>query len=98
MCLEIHPRANTLLPRGIFSWGRKPTEGRTFLYNAREEPSWCRICTITTFVLLVVINFALVKEEIDLNVRHKNPGVDGSPLGSQTTHDLEAEEGGSKCG
>jgi hypothetical protein len=49
-------------------------------------------------LLLFVINFALVKEEIDLNVRHENHGVDGPPLDSQTTHDLEAEEGGSKCG
>ena len=49
-------------------------------------------------LLLAVINFALIKEEIDLNVRHENHGVDGPPLDSQTTHALEAEEGGSKCG
>ena len=56
---------------------------------------------ITGFVLLLllaVINFALIKEEIDLNVRHKNHGVDGSPLDSQSARDLEGEEGSFKCG
>ena len=49
-------------------------------------------------LLLAVINFLLTKEEIDLNVRHKNHGVDGSPLDSQSARDLEGEEGSSKCG
>ena len=56
---------------------------------------------IAGFVLLLPladINLALMKEEIDLKVRHTNHGVDGPPLDSQTTHDLEAEEGRSKCG
>ena len=34
-------------------------------------------------LLLAVINFALIKEEIDLNARHENHSVDGSPLDSQ---------------
>ena len=33
-----------------------------------------------------------------LSCRHKNHGVDGSPLDSQSARDLEEEEGGSKCG
>ena len=49
-------------------------------------------------LLLAVINFALIKEEIDLNVRHKNHGVDGPPLDSQSARDLEDEEGMFKCG
>jgi hypothetical protein len=49
-------------------------------------------------LLLAVINFALIKEEIDLNVRHTNHGVDGSPLDSQSARDLKNEEGGFKCG
>ena len=49
-------------------------------------------------LLLAVINFALIKEKIDLNVRHKNHGVDGSPLDSQSARDLEDEEGGFTCG
>jgi hypothetical protein len=49
-------------------------------------------------LLLAVINFACIKEEIDLNVRHKNHVVDGSPLDSQSARDLEEEEGSFKCG
>jgi len=56
------------------------------------------IAGFVLLLLLAVINFALIKEEIDLKVRYKNHGVDGPPLDSQTTHDLEAEEGRSKCG
>jgi hypothetical protein len=51
-----------------------------------------------SLLLLAVINFARIKEEIDLNVRHKNHGVDGSPLDSQSAPDLEGEEGSVKCG
>ena len=53
---------------------------------------------ITGFVsllLLAVINFALIKEEIDLNVRHKNHGVGGSPLDSQSAPDLGERKGAS---
>ena len=49
-------------------------------------------------LLLAVITFALIKEEIDLNVRHQNHGVDGSPLDSQSVRDLEEKEGSFKCG
>ena len=51
-----------------------------------------------SLLLLSVINFALIKEEIDLNVRHKNHGVDGWPLDSQSARDLEEEEESFKCG
>ena len=43
-------------------------------------------------LLPAVINFALIKEEIDFNVRHKNHGVDGSPLDSQSVRDLKDEK------
>ena len=51
-----------------------------------------------SLLLMSLIIFAVLKEEIDLNVRHKNHGVDGSPLDSQNARDVEEEEGSNKRG